>query len=88
MPAPKTIEELVMALQSAPQEKEGAFRIATWNMVLSSFLEMQEKITELEAALGIVEKKADATAKTPDIATITKAVKDDLSKADANKVLF
>jgi hypothetical protein len=89
MAAPKTIQELVDALKNAPQEKEGAFRIATWRMVLEAFAGMQNRIATLEASLGVVQKTADAAAsKTVDTEAIKRAVKDDISKADANKILF
>jgi hypothetical protein len=89
MAAPKTIEELLKALQSAPQEKEGAFRIGTWKMVLEAFSEMRSDIARLEEALSIVEKDVEeAVSSSPDTDAIKKAIKDDLSQADANKVLF
>lgn len=89
MAAPKTIQELVTALQSAPQDKEGAFRVATWKMVLESFANMQNRLNALESSLGVVQKTAEsAAAKTFDAEAIKKAVKDDITKADANKILF
>lgn len=89
MAAPKTIQELVDALKSAPQEKEGAFRIATWRMVLEEVLKLQTSINALQSSLGNVSAKVNETAsKTVDAETIKKAVKDDISKADAQKILF
>lgn len=89
MPAPKTITELVKALQNAPQEKEGAFRIATWRMVLEAFSEMQNDINTLNQKLGIVEQTAkSAVNNTPDAEAIKQAIRDDINKADVNKVLF
>jgi hypothetical protein len=89
MPAPKTIAELVAALKSAPQDKEGAFRISTWRMVLEEFATMSERIQLMESGLGVVQKTAESAAsKSVDIEGLKKAVKDDLSKADAGKILF
>lgn len=89
MPAPKTIAELTQALQSAPQEKEGAFRVATWRMVLDAFVDMQKEIQTLKQKLGFVEQTATtAASKTVDVEALKKVVKDDLSKADINKILF
>lgn len=89
MAAPKTINELVAALRSAPQDKEGAFRVATWKMVLESFLDMKEEISVLNQKLGIVEQTAKSAAESqPNTEAIKKAIKDDISKADAQKILF
>jgi hypothetical protein len=89
MVAPKTIKELLNALQSSPQDKEGAFRIATWRMVLESFTTMQEEINSLKQKLGVVEKTAqEASEKQPNTEAIKKAIKDDISKVDAQKILF
>lgn len=89
MPAPKSINELLDALKSAPQDKEGAFRVATWRMVLQEFANMQTKLLELEKASGLVEKKiVSISASTPDVESIVSKIKDDITKADSSKVLF
>jgi hypothetical protein len=89
MPAPKNIIELVNALKSAPQDKEGAFRVATWRMVLETIQNMQEEINTLNKRLGIVEQTAQAAAESkPNTEAIKQAIKDDISKADAQKILF
>ena len=89
MPAPTTITELIKALQNAPQEKEGAFRVSTWRMVLEAFEEMRFTIQKLEEKSGLVERKiVGISASAPDAESIAKAIKADLSKADASKVLF
>lgn len=85
MAAPKTVEELLEALKSAPQDKEGAFRISTWRMVLQTLVDMATEIQDINSQVGIVTK---ATQSAPSAETIKRAIQDDLGKADANKVLF
>lgn len=85
MAAPTSVTELLIALKAAPQDKEGAFRVGTWKMVLQAISDMQNDIADLESKLGIVSK---ATVTAPDAAAIKKSIQDDLSKADSNKVLF
>lgn len=89
MAAPKTIQDLINALQSAPQDKEGAFRVATWRMVLEAFQVMQDDLQLLNNKLGIIDQKATRASETvPDTEAIKRAIKDDISKADAQKILF
>jgi len=82
---------LVEALAKAPQDKEGAFRVSTWLMVL-------KKIQALQEAIGntaeVIAKNEDLRKKTssPSLQDITNQVKkeleSDLAKSNATKIIF
>ena len=82
---------LVEALAKAPQDKEGAFRVSTWLMVL-------KKIQALQEAIGntaeVIAKNEDLRKKTssPSLQDITNQVKkeleSDLANQDATKIIF
>jgi len=89
MKAPNTIEELLKALKSAPQDKEGSFRISTWKMVLEEFFNMKEELDSIKKSLGSVEKTTKEIASNQiNTEEIKKSIKDDISKTDADKLLF
>ena len=76
------LEGLLKALESAPQDKEGAFRVSTWKMVI-------EEIVQLKKSVGDVTQIASNRPSVDDIKeAIAKDIKEDLSTADADKFLF
>ena len=80
-----TLEALLKALKAAPQDKEGAFRVRTWAMVVEELVFIKSR---LEGATGVLEN-----IKMPTVEEITQAVKqdiekDNLSKEDAGPILF
>ena len=73
------IEGLLEALKAAPQDKEGAFRVSTWKMVI-------EEIVRLKKSVGDVTQIATNRPSVDDIKkAIEKDIKEDLSSADADK---
>ena len=80
-----TLEMLLEALTNAPQDKEGAFRVCTWKMVIEELVNIKRR---LEGATGTIENLD-----VPTVEEITQAVKadiekDNLSKEDAGSILF
>jgi len=73
------IDGLVEALEKAPQGKEGAFRVATWLMVLT---EIQTLKNQLQGTVEDIQNVKDSTPSADDIAT---KVKDDLNSNLADK---
>jgi len=83
------IEGLLEALAAAPQDKEGAFRVSTWKMVIAELVAMKEAIGETAQ----VAASAEAAAKErPSIDEIKEAVAGDLKQeidaSDAETILF
>ena len=80
-----SLELLLEALTKAPQDKEGAFRVCTWRMVIEELVNIKRR---LEGATGQIEDL-----KVPSMEEITQAVKEDiekdnLSEKDAGAILF
>jgi len=89
MKSPESIEALLKALNSAPQDKEGSFRISTWKMVLEEFYKMKEELNFIKKSLGTMEKTTKEIASNQiNTEEIKKSIKDDISKTDAAKILF
>lgn len=71
------INGLVEALEKAPQDKEGAFRVSTWLMVLKAFQSLKEQIESNKNQL-------DST-KIPSVEEISSEVQKNLETNLANK---
>ena len=85
------IDGLVEALKKAPQEKEGAFRVATWLMVLEKMQEIVRQVGHAET-LAAETKSTIENSSTPTVEEIKAAVKaeiqSDMNDADADVILF
>lgn len=85
------IDGLVEALRKAPQDKEGAFRVATWLMVLEEIQRISNKIGEAANAIAETKDKVD-NQKSPTLEEIKAQVKQelqsDLNDQDADTILF
>jgi hypothetical protein len=85
------INGLVEALENAPQDKEGAFRVATWLMVLKEIQRISEQLGRTEEVTNTIRTTVEQT-ETPTVEDIAKKVREelqtDLSKQDAEVILF
>lgn len=80
------LESLIEALKKAPQDKEGAFRVATWLMVVQKIKELADQLGETNNALNETKNQ------TPSVDEIKKQIKEDIQKdmssEDADVILF
>jgi hypothetical protein len=74
------INGLVAALENAPQDKEGAFRVATWLMVLKEMQRIAIQLGETERVTSTI-KDAVESAETPTVQQITETVNAEIQKA-------
>lgn len=74
--------QLLEALTSAPQDKEGAFRVRTWKMVIERLVNIEKALTE---TTNIVKEKP-STQEINDV--VENKLKTNLSSEDENKILF
>jgi hypothetical protein len=85
------IHGLVEALKAAPQDKEGAFRVATWLMVLEQMQALMEQVGHAES-LAAETKSTIENQTTPTVEEIKAQVKaelqSDMNDADADVILF
>jgi light-regulated signal transduction histidine kinase (bacteriophytochrome) len=85
------INGLVEALRKAPQDKEGAFRVATWLMVLEELQKLSEQIGNT-AEMATLTKAQIEQQHTPTVEDIKNQVKQelqsDLADQDADVILF
>ena len=74
--------DLLKALSSADQEKEGAFRVRTWKMVIEEIVKFRDQLQETD----------NKVRETPSAEEIREAVKSDIQRnlatEDEGKVLF
>jgi hypothetical protein len=85
-----TLDELHILLSKAPQDKEGAFRISTWKLLVERILELSRQIESLKQQPNISETLQK------EIGNITKTVasevaskmKTELDGSDADAILF
>jgi len=83
------LEGLLKALAKAPQDKQGAFRVATWRMVIEEVLKIKEQVGNT----AVVAARAESAANTlPDINKIRQDIESSLqekiSAEDADTILF
>lgn len=85
------INSLVEALKQAPQDKEGAFRVSTWLMVLEKMQELSEQIGNT-AVLAEETKNQIENKTTPTVEEIKNQVKQelqsDIASQDVDTILF
>lgn len=86
------INGLVAALENAPQDKEGAFRVATWLMVLKEMQRIAIQLGETETVTNTIKEAVDNTNESPTVEEITQRVKEelqtDLASEDPDVILF
>lgn len=80
------VEGLLEALKKAPQNKQGAFRVATWCMVIQELIHLKKSIGE---TADVAQQAVDGK---PDFAALREEIKNDLnqklSEDDAETILF
>lgn len=80
------IEGLIEALKKAPQDKEGAFRVATWLMVLQKIKELSDQLGETNNVIN------ETKSQTPSVDELKQQIKEDIqrdmSSEDADVILF
>lgn len=85
------IDGLVEALKNAPQDKEGAFRVATWRMVLEEMQTIKQQLTNTAVVVSET-KTAMENTETPSVEQIKEQVKaelqNDLAGEDPDVILF
>ena len=75
-----TLEALAAALAAAPQDKEGAFRVRTWKIVIDELVNIKSR---LEGTAGKIDNLS-----VPTVEEITQAVKQDIEKDNLSKNLL
>ena len=83
------VQGLLDALAKAPQDKQGAFRVSTWRMVIEELISLKNQIGET----AVVAANAEQVAKQkPDIDALKQEIQKDLndriSADDADTILF
>ena len=81
------IGELIKALAAAPQNKEGAFRVSTWLMVLKEIEKISQQIGTASETIESNKNKIENT-ENPTLTEITAKIKEDLANQDATKIIF
>jgi len=83
------VDGLLEALKKAPQDKQGAFRVATWCMVIQELINLKQAIGQNSE---LAQSAAQAASERPDIAAIKAEIEKDLDKkmdsGDAETILF
>jgi hypothetical protein len=86
------IEELFEKLKKAPQDKEGAFKISTWVLIVNEIIKIKVALQEFESIKNHVGEINRNIKNIPNVDEIAKEVKSslqiDLLKEDPKKVLF
>lgn len=80
-----SVEKLAEALKSAPQEKEGTFRVATWNMVIERMLQIEKAVEQL-ANVDVSEQIK--TAVSENVEAIKTEINNEISSSSADTILF
>lgn len=85
------VDGLIDALEKAPQDKEGAFRVATWLMVLKEIQSLKLHVEKTQIVVSETKNKID-NQNTPTLDEIKSQVKaelqSDLASKDADVILF
>jgi len=83
------MQGLLNALAKAPQDKQGAFRVATWRMVIQELVNLQKAIGETAEVAASAQLAAKDK---PDLealkAEIAKDMDSKMSEDDASVILF
>ena len=76
------LHQLLEALTNAPQDKEGAFRVRTWKMVIERLVALENAVTE---TTNIVKEAPSAEEIR---AAVERDIQSNLADEDEGKVLF
>jgi len=83
------VESLYQALLKAPQDKEGAFRVSTWKMVIEEMVRIKK---QLDQTHNLAEEAHLVAADKPSAQQIKEEIEKDLSEKmnaeDADTILF
>jgi hypothetical protein len=82
----QTLETLLKALQSAPQDKQGAFKVSTWRMVIEELVAIKTTINSVAhqtEALAINQSAVQDSQK-----ELEKTISDKINTEDVNTILF
>lgn len=82
-----TIDKLLTALQNAPQQAEGRFKVNTWAMVLESLIEIRDAVQKnQESITGIpTPEKIDVVELTENIKG---QIKDEMTLSEEDSVIM
>lgn len=80
---------LLAALAKAPQDKQGAFRVATWRMVIQEIINIQEQLS-LAAKREVVDEAIEETKKKLEETRqqLEANLNEKMSADDADTILF